>query len=115
VYIKGFTHTVGILVTPPAGGAFAEYECTALVHVKVTGNGIIGHVDSPACGATSASSTISFEQSSAGVQKYQEIEGSTAKFHLQSSFNGGTAEESSLVTSGSTTLPEKETAQFTCL
>jgi hypothetical protein len=109
------SHTVGILLTPPASGVFAEFECTALVHVKVTGNGIVGHLDSPACGATSASSTISFAQSAAGVQLYQEVEGGATKYHLNSSFNGGTAEQSSEVTTGTTTLPTGETAQLTCL
>ena len=50
-----------------------------------------------------------------GGQEFQEVEGSTTKFHLQSSFNGGAAEESSLLTFDSATLPAGETARLTCL
>jgi hypothetical protein len=112
IYIEGFTKTVGVLATPPAGGTFADFHCTFFVHVVVTGNGLVGHVDSPACGGTSRSSTVSFEQSATGVQKYKKVGGTT--YHLESSFNGGTAEESSEVASGSTTLEGAVEGTLTC-
>ncbi|MGN6258082.1 MAG: hypothetical protein ACTHN3_10090 [Solirubrobacterales bacterium] len=120
VYIKGFTKTVGALVTPPVEGEktlpFAEFSCGSLFKVVVTGNGIIGHVTKPACGETSTGSTIVAQSASLNsVQKYQEIEGSTTKYHLLSSLNGGTAGEASEETTEETTLEGEATGTLTCL
>ncbi|MGN6258081.1 MAG: hypothetical protein ACTHN3_10085 [Solirubrobacterales bacterium] len=115
VYIKGFTKTVGSLATPNATtGKFAEFTCGSLFKVVVAGNGIIGHVTKPACGETSNHSTT-VGTASGAVQTYQEIEGSTVKYHITTSLNGGTASEASLEATGEGELGEGATATLTCL
>ena len=111
-YIKGFTKTPGILVTPPAGGQFAEFKCS-LITIKVTGNGVLGHVENT-CGEVSAEQKTSFTSSSAGVQTYQEWEGSTEKWHLKSKTGGGSEVEASEDATASTTLEEGVKGTLTC-
>jgi hypothetical protein len=116
VYIKGFSKTVGTLVTPPTGGTFAAFACTVFASVKVTGNGIIGHVSTPKCGEKSASSTTSFTSSAKGVQTYKEVEGSAVVYSLKSSLNGGGAVEASEdIPTATTTLGGGATGELTCL
>jgi hypothetical protein len=79
VYIKGFLspYTVGMLFTNNATtGRFAVTSCGNL-----TGNGIIAHVGSPKCGETAKTMSTTFESTSFGVSRYQEIEGSSTKYH----------------------------------
>jgi len=65
----------GILLTSNAGH-FATFVCGGIFTVKVTGNGIIGEVTSPACstGTFRRSSTLRFESIATGNQKYKQQE-----------------------------------------
>lgn len=76
----------GVLVTPNAGGAgnhFATFTCAGgLVTVNVTGNGVLGTITAPACGTSSATATIKFEQSANGVQKHKTLEGTATEYSL---------------------------------
>jgi hypothetical protein len=107
VYIKGpFTHTVGILFTNNATtGNFSVTSCG-----NITGNGLIAHLESPKCGDTVKTMTTAFESTSAGVPRYQEVEGSSTKYH----WLYGTSEASADSTSTVTFEPEV-TATLTCL
>jgi hypothetical protein len=105
VYIKGFTHTVGMLFTNNAtSGKFASTSCGNL-----TGNGLIAHLGTPACGSTSHTMSAAFESVASGVSRYQEIEGSETKWH----WLAGTSEASADITM-SVTLEGEVTGKLTC-
>lgn len=80
----------GILLTPTPGGNFASFTCGGIFSFTVAGNGIVGKITSPACGASSTTSTSAFEGTN-GVQAQKEVEGTTEKYHLTS--NGEEAAE----------------------
>ncbi|MGN6258083.1 MAG: hypothetical protein ACTHN3_10095 [Solirubrobacterales bacterium] len=113
-YIKGFTKTVGILLTIPVSGKFTEYSCGSLFKVAFAGNGLIMHLTNPHCGETSGKATFSATATGA-VQTYQEVEGNTTKYHLTSSLNGGTYSEASWETTEETELSGGVTETLTCL
>ncbi|MGN6258084.1 MAG: hypothetical protein ACTHN3_10100 [Solirubrobacterales bacterium] len=115
IYIKGFTKTAGLLVTPnQATGKFMEFTCGSLLRVVVEGNGVIGHLGSPKCDETSAKASTSFTASGV-VQTYQEVEGNTTKYHLTITINGGAAEEASFESTEETTLSGGAVGTLTCL
>jgi hypothetical protein len=68
--------TPGVLITPGASNPegkphFATFICGGIAERKVTGNGVIGTITSPACGVASTTATLKFEQSAnTGVQKH---------------------------------------------
>lgn len=105
VYIKGFTHTVGLLFTNNAGtGKFATTSCGTLA-----GNGLIAHLGSPGCDSTTHTMSAAFESVGSGVSRYQEIEGSETKWHWMT----GTFEASADVAM-SVTLEGEVTGKLTC-
>jgi hypothetical protein len=114
VYLKAGGTTPGVLVTPPTSGVFAEFECSAAAKVKVTGNGLLGHIESPACGATSKTFAVNFEATGT-AQKYTKVEEAGTAFSLLASLNGAmpptTASE---VSTGSETFNGGASATFTC-
>jgi hypothetical protein len=82
----------GILITSN-NNHFATFTCTGgFVKVVVSGNGIIGKITSPACGGSSLTSNIQFEQSG-GVQAVKTVAGTATVYNLKSSTNGGAAVE----------------------
>lgn len=63
----------GTLITPNAAtNSFAHYTCAGgLIKRKITGNGIIDTITSPACGVASTTATLKFEQgATTGLQKH---------------------------------------------
>lgn len=106
VYIKGsFTHTVGILFTNNATtGRFAVTSCGNL-----TGNGLIAHLESPKCGETRKTMAYTFESTSFGVPRYQEVEESMTKYHWLAGSNEASADSTATVT-----LEPEVTATLTC-
>jgi hypothetical protein len=107
VYIKGFlsSHTVGMLFTNNATtGRFAVTSCG-----NITGNGIIAHLGSPECGKTSKTLSTTFESTSFGVSRYQEIEGSSTKYHWLAGTNEASADSMATIT-----LEPEVTATLTC-
>lgn len=103
----------GILITPNSAAKtettvgvarklFAEFVCFG-VTTKVIGNGIIGTITHPACGASSTTMGLAFQQSSNGVQTHQIYTG--ANYDLESSFGGGAHVTSSIVSSATITFP----------
>jgi hypothetical protein len=113
VYLKAGGTTPGVVDTPPTGGTFAEFSCSALAKLKVTGNGLLGHVDSPACGATSSAFAVDFEATGT-AQKYTQVEEAGTVFSLLTSLLPGTPVTSSEVSVGNETYSGGRTAQLTC-
>jgi hypothetical protein len=106
VYIKGFVgHTVGMLFTNNATtGRFAATSCG-----NITGNGLIADLSSPACGKTSKTLSTAFQSGSFGVSSYQEIEGSSTKYHWLAGTNEASADSTATMT-----LEPEVTATLTC-
>jgi hypothetical protein len=72
----------GVLITPPTGGSFAHFSCIGINKV-VTGNGVIGTITSPTCGAPGTTTAVlSFEQAATGIQKHTTHTG--VNYHLES-------------------------------
>jgi len=114
-YLTSAKTTPGILVTPPTGGTFAEFKCPFVgSSVKVTGNGLLGHISEPKCGATSATATIGFT-ATGSTQTYRQVTGAGTIYSLQSSLNGGAPVAAAEVTSAKTTLAGGATATLTCV
>lgn len=108
VYIKGFTHTMGLLFTNNAtSGKFASTSCGNL-----TGNGLIAHLPTLECGGARNTMTAAFESTEPGVSRYQQIEGSETKWHWNT--GTGTTEASADVTM-SVTLEGAVTGLLTCV
>lgn len=77
--ITGSTTNAAILITPNAAtGVFAHFNCAfGFVQRTVKGNGVIGTITSPNCGAAAAKTgVVKFEQT-AGVQKHTTYTGVT--------------------------------------
>ena len=92
--------TQAVLITPnnpnPKGvGHFATFNCTFLIHVEVTGTGLIGDITEP-YGTESATFTMNLESASEGHQKHTLVDHNARVFDLHSSKNGGAAITSSL-------------------
>ncbi len=104
--------TPGILITPN-GTHFASFTCGfGLVSVEVTGNGIMGDISAPACGAAAQkTATLNFDSSATGVQKWMQITTAGTKFDLDSKENGTVRTASQ---DGEGTITFSENVQMTC-
>jgi hypothetical protein len=113
VYLTAGKTTPGVLVTPPTGGVFATFSCFfGFASVSVTGNGIIGHLESPKCGAKSKTGTLNFTATGSS-QTYKQNTATGTVFNLKSSVNGGAAVEAAEVAEGTVTYAEEAT--LTCV
>jgi hypothetical protein len=102
--------TAGILITSNAGH-FATFNCALFFKIEVTGSGVIGDISAPECGGTSKTSTLKFESTAEGTQKYMQITTEGTKFDLTST-QGGTARTASQDGEGTVTYNENMT--MTC-
>lgn len=97
VYLDAAKTKFGLLLSPPAGQAFATFSC---IGVPVTWTGsLIGQVTKPALNVSSTQGELVFESVSTGVQKYQQIEGAGPKYHLTQTMGGGSPSGLALTTS----------------
>jgi len=103
--------TPGVLITPNAGH-FATFTCAGFLTAVVGGNGIIGEVTSPKCGATSKTSTLNFE-ATGGTQKRMQITETGTKYDLSASLNGGAAATAGQDGTGTITFAKEAT--MTCI
>jgi hypothetical protein len=79
----GETKVPGVLVKPPMTGVYAAFVCGGgLVNVTITGNGVLGRITAPACGASGKTGTVAFEATAHGVQKYKTLEGTSTEYSL---------------------------------
>jgi hypothetical protein len=111
VYLNTATKTPGVLITPKEGH-FASFTCSFLVSVVVGGNGILGHLSAPACGASSTGFTTVFSTSAPGIQN-PVVEGEGKNFHLEATVNG-TLEPAGQQGTGTETWTGGKTAKLTC-
>lgn len=111
-YLTDAKTTPGVLVTPPTGGVFATFSC-GLFTVTVEGNGIIGHLESPKCGATSNTGTLNFT-ATGSAQTFKKVTGTGTEFSLTSKTGtSGTPVTAAEVAEGTVTFAEAVT--LTCV
>ncbi|MGN6258278.1 MAG: hypothetical protein ACTHN3_11100 [Solirubrobacterales bacterium] len=84
-----------ILITPKEGHFFTK-TCSFLTF-KVTGTGLIGRIESPACGGSSNTMNIVFEITKHGEQTYRTVVG-TPNTEYDLLCNGETAAQTGTVT-----------------
>lgn len=65
-------HVPGVLITKPAAAPFAKFSCS-IFSFEVLGNGIIGTITSPACGASANQAVISFASTEPGMSKHKKV------------------------------------------
>jgi hypothetical protein len=87
------TSKPGFLLTP----ATHTYVCVGFSRILFTGNGIIGTITSPACGAKSKTMTLSFKQAG-GTQ--EDLEYTGTKYDLKADTENSAGEISSTTTAG---------------
>jgi hypothetical protein len=90
VYLDAAKTRYGLLLSPPAGKAFAAFTCWG-VPVTWTGS-LIGEITSPALNVSSKTFVLSFAASAQGVQRDQQIEGAGTSYHLSQTMGGSTRE-----------------------
>jgi hypothetical protein len=113
VYLDEAHTRPGVLATPPASGVWAKFTCAGgFSTVEVKGNGILGEVTSPKCGATSSTGTGKTETKSHGVQTVQQVEETGTSYHLEASLGGGAFQSAGTAWSVTGTANQKVT--FTC-
>jgi hypothetical protein len=75
----------GVLVTPGANEHFATFTCHNVLGLTiesvVKGNGVIGTITAPECGASSKEATIVFSGEK-GVQNHKTVDGTTTEYSL---------------------------------
>jgi hypothetical protein len=100
----------GILLTPVT----STTTCVGFARTELTGNGIIGTITSPACGASSKELKLSFE-AEGSTQKHIEYTG--VKYDLLADTENSAGETTSTATaalSGSTTLQSATAGTLEC-
>lgn len=91
----------GILVTPNAAtGQFAVFTC-GFLGFTVKGNGLIGTITKPACGAESSEPTVQFSSSSTGVQTHKTLVGTATEYSLENLGAAASEDASGIITLGS--------------
>jgi hypothetical protein len=97
--------TAGVLITNPAGGVpYTTFNCLGFLHIEMTGN-IIGHLESPACGASSKEHKLVFANNGTlGHQKYMQVTTTGTLFDLDSVINGGSPTTTAIDMTESTTF-----------
>jgi hypothetical protein len=107
-YLTDAKTTPGVLVTSNANH-FSTFKCFGgFVTTEVTGNGVLGHLSSPACNGSSSAYKLKFEATAHGQQKYKQVTATGTVFDLTS--NGNT---SAMNAEGTVTFPAA--AQLTCV
>jgi hypothetical protein len=109
IYLTDAKTTPGVLVTPPTGGVFATIICGSFAKIEVKGNGVIGDLKAPKCGASSLTGTLSFTATGA-VQTYKQNTATGTSYNLTSTTeSNGTPVEAAEVAEGTTTFGEEVT------
>ena len=98
VLLEASPRTPGVLIKP-VEASFASFTCFG-VGVTVSGNGVIGQVTSPACGATSKTATISFTSKSTGVQTWSQVTTTGTVYGLKKGEESASQDGSATITFG---------------
>lgn len=96
IYLDAKHTKFGMLFTPPASGVFAEFSCSWLLNMVVRGGGWIGQITKPKLNESSEKFRLTFGQTAAGHQQYQQVEEAGVHYHLEDSLNSGTFAEMAL-------------------
>ena len=103
-----------VLITPNGEkygtGHFAEFNCSFLVHIDVTGNGIIGTITAPGTNEESKEATVAFEAESTGTQTHREVtDNPGVEYDLKAIVNGDEEnhETAAQIGTGTLTFPDK--------
>jgi hypothetical protein len=109
VYLDEAHTRPGVLATSP----FVKFTCAGgFSTVEVKGNGVLGEVTSPKCGATSKTGTGKTETKSHGVQAVQQVEETGTVYNLEASLGGGAFQSAG--TTWSVTGTANQNVTFTC-
>ena len=73
----------GVLITPGENEAFAHFDCPLFPNTTITGNGLVGTITTPACGAISSEPKIQFSSKSSGVQTHTTVVGTSTTYALK--------------------------------
>jgi hypothetical protein len=111
-YLTDAKTTPGVLVTPPSGGVFATITCATFFTTTVAGNGIIGHLESPKCGASSTTGTLNFSATET-TQNFRQVTGTGTIYSLTATTSGGEPRTAAEIAEGTVTYAE--TATVTCV
>lgn len=112
IYVTDAKTTPGVLVTPPSGGVFATITCASFFTTTVAGNGVIGHLESPKCGATSTTGVLNFTATES-TQTFRQVTGTGTEYSLTAQTSGGSAVKAAEVAKGTVTFSEAVT--LTCV
>jgi hypothetical protein len=112
IYLTDAKTTPGILVTPPSGGIFTTITCAGLQGITIGGPGIIGHLESPKCGASSTTGTLNF-QATGSSQTYKKVTATGTEYGLNATTVNGTPVPAGEVAEGTITFSEAIT--LTCV
>jgi len=112
IYLTDAKTTPGVLVTPPSSGVFATIVCAGFSVIQVKGNGVIGHLESPKCGASSTSGILNFT-ATGSAQTYKQSTATGTSYNLTSTTEGGSPVEASEVAKG--TASYEESVTVTCV
>jgi hypothetical protein len=112
IYVTDNKTTPGVLITAPSGGVFTTMTCATFFTTTIAGNGIIGHLESPKCGATSSTGVLNFTATEA-TQTFRQITATGTEYSLTAQTSGGTAVKAAEIAKGSISFPEAVT--LTCV
>jgi hypothetical protein len=113
VYLTDAKTNPGVLMTPPTGGVYTTITCGGFASIEVKGNGIIGEMSAPKCGATSKTATVSFAATGAS-QTFKRVTATGTEYSLTATTesNGSTTTAADV---GEGTITFAENATLTCV
>jgi hypothetical protein len=111
VLLEAAPRKPGILITPNAtSGKFATYECGG-IPVVVAGNGVLGELTSPACGAESTETKFRFALIGA-AQQWTQVTTTGTVYGLTSKVGGAAANPTTM--SGENTITTANKSKVNC-
>jgi hypothetical protein len=112
-YVTDAKTNPGVLVTPPTGGLFTTIICGGFANIEVRGNGIIGELTAPKCGAAAQkTATLNFAATGSS-QNLKKVTATGTEYSLTSGTEGGSTVTASEVAEGTVTYTENAT--LTCV
>ena len=103
-----------VLIKPHEGSHFASFECF-IIGAELTGNGIIGTVESPETNRPSNTAAIVFQKDAENphTQTHRFLVGDETEYGLNFAISGGPATHMSLTETGTLTFNEGQEVEFT--
>jgi len=82
-YVTDAKTAPGMLITGPAGEVWGAAGCQGLFASETKGNGLIGRLESPACGVSANNYLLAFETTAHGQQKYKKVTETGTQYDLR--------------------------------